>query len=64
MGNHMKHTNLSGDIMKTEFQANNSLALEIEIKNVQQEIRNYCGIVPQELWNKLDTLERQQAGIK
>lgn len=43
--------------MKTEFAANRALNIEAEIKKVKDEIRNYVGIVPASLYDKLDSLE-------
>lgn len=43
--------------MKNEFNAHKALKIEAEIKAVKDQIRNYVGIVPAELYDRLDALE-------
>ena len=43
--------------MCNEFSANNSLAIEAEIKALQKKIREHIGIVPSEWYDRLDQLE-------
>lgn len=46
--------------MKSEFAANQALSIEVEIEKVKNEIRNYVGIVPASLYDKLDSLESKK----
>lgn len=43
-----------------DFTANQSLALEAEIKELQKKIREHVGIVPSEWYDRLDQLEMKR----
>lgn len=43
--------------MRNEFSANNSLAIEVEIKALQKKIREHVGFVPSDWYDRLDQLE-------
>jgi hypothetical protein len=42
--------------MKSEFSANNLLALQIELQAIDKKIKEYVGIVPMALYYKADEI--------
>lgn len=45
--------------MKTEFEANNVLYIQAEIKQLEKQIRSSVGIVPSSVYDRLDELQLQ-----